>query len=322
MKQPDYDGLKALLRGTRAESIIPLVPGDFRTHFRHGDLDGWLSALEALPAMTESSWSFDQGVRVGTGQQCSDAWRAQLEQALQALHPWRKGPYELFGLQLETEWRSDWKWDRVRPHISSLEYRNVLDVGCGNGYHCWRMAGEGARMVLGVDSHLLFTLQYLAIRHYLPEPPAWVLPLALEALPSNLQYFDTVFSMGVLYHRRDPIEHLYSLKDCLRRGGELVLETLVVEGEEGYSLVPEGRYARMPNVWFLPSVSTMVLWLNRAGYRKVRVVDDAFTSVEEQHTTPWMRFESLPQALDSANPGLTIEGYPAPRRAVFVAEKP
>jgi len=173
-----------------------------------------------------------------------------------------------------------------------------------------------------VDSHLLFTMQYWAIRHFLKEPPVFVVPLALEDLPGELRAFDTVFSMGVLYHRRSPFGHLYGLKDCLRHGGELVLETLVIEGEEGMTLVPQGRYARMPNVWFLPTVDTLHEWLKKAGYRNIRLASVSRTTVDEQRTTEWMTFESLSEALDKDNPAITIEGYPAPVRAVFVAEKP
>jgi tRNA (mo5U34)-methyltransferase len=198
----------------------------------------------------------------------------------------------------------------------------VLDVGCGNGYHCWRMAGAGARFVLGVDSHLLFTMQYWAIRQFMKSPPVYVAPLALEDLPAGLKAFDSVFSMGVLYHRRSPFDHLYGLKDCLRLGGELILETLVIEGQKGMTLVPQGRYARMPNVWFLPTCDTLHAWLEKAGFRNIRLVDVSKTSIDEQRTTEWMTFESLPQALDKNDPAMTIEGYPAPMRAVFVAEKP
>ena len=56
--------------------------------------------------------------------------------------------------------------------------------------------------------------------------------------------------MGVLYHRRSPIDHLLELKGCLQTGGELVLETLVIDGGLGEVLVPENRYAKMRNVWF------------------------------------------------------------------------
>ena len=319
----DYSELIPFLEDDKKLSrIIDTLPKDFLNDFRHGDFPGWVEALRELPLLEPASFDLVNGVRIGEPGQCSDAQRAALKQSLLKLQPWRKGPFELFGMDIETEWRSDLKWDRLKDHISPLANRTVLDVGCGNGYHCWRMAGAGARFVLGVDSHLLFSMQYWAIRHFLQAPPVFVAPLALEDLPAELHAFDTVFSMGVLYHRRSPFGHLYGLKDCLRRGGELVLETLVIEGEEGMTLVPQGRYARMPNVWFLPSCDTLHEWLKKAGFRHIRLVNVSRTTVEEQHTTEWMTFESLPEALDKDNPAITIEGYPAPLRAIFVAEKP
>jgi len=317
----DYSELIPFLDNKFAR-IIETLPQDFLNAFNHGDFGGWVESLQALPEITPVSWDLENGVRIGEAAQCTDQQRQQLKEALLGLHPWRKGPFELFGLAMDTEWRSDWKWDRLKTHISPLENRNVLDVGCGNGYHCWRMAGAGARFVLGVDSHLLFTMQYWAIRHFLKEPPVFVVPLALDDLPPELNAFDTVFSMGVLYHCRSPFDHLYGLKKCLRQGGELVLETLVIEGGEGMTLVPQGRYARMPNVWFLPSCDTLHEWLKKAGFINIRQVNVSTTTVEEQRTTEWMTFESLPEALDKSNPAITIEGYPAPMRAIFVAEKP
>ena len=317
----DYSPLMAALEG-RLAPLAEVLPRDFPAGFRHGDLPGWLEALAALPALRPATVELQERVRIGEAGQCGEAQRAALAQALQGLHPWRKGPFELFGLALDTEWRSDWKWDRLKQHVAPLAGRRVLDVGCGNGYHCWRMAGEGARLALGVDSHLLFVMQYWAIRRFLPEPPVWVVPLALEDLPARLQGFDTVFSMGVLYHRRSPMDHLLALRDCLRPGGELVLETLVVEGGGESCLVPRGRYARMPNVWFLPSGAMLGAWLEKCGYRDVRLVDECVTTTAEQRSTPWMRFDSLARALDPENPARTIEGYPAPRRAVMLARKP
>jgi tRNA (mo5U34)-methyltransferase len=44
-------------------------------------------------------------------------------------------------------------------------------------------------------------------------------------------------------------------------------------------------------------------------------------SSEEQRRTPWMTFESYEDFIDKDNPALTIEGYPAPRRVFFKAEK-
>ena len=318
----NYSELISVLENTWFSPIIEKLPQNFLAAFNHGDFAGWVEALRALPDIAPDSWDLQSQVRIGSNEQCDDAQRRQLKQTLLKIHPWRKGPFELFGLKIDTEWRSDWKWERLKAHIAPLENRNVLDVGCGNGYHCWRMAGAGARFVLGVDSHLLFTMQYWAIRQFMKSPPVYVAPLALEDLPAGLKAFDSVFSMGVLYHRRSPFDHLYGLKDCLRLGGELILETLVIEGQKGMTLVPQGRYARMPNVWFLPTCDTLHAWLEKAGFRNIRLVDVSKTSIDEQRTTEWMTFESLPQALDKNDPAMTIEGYPAPMRAVFVAEKP
>jgi len=320
---PDYAALRERLATLPA--LAPLascLPLDFANATRHGDFPRWLAALEQLPDVTPAAIELHNRVRIGTPEQLTAAERDQLRAALMGLHPWRKGPLEVFGLLVDTEWRSDWKWDRIAPHLSALEGRTVLDVGCGNGYHCWRMAGAGAGFVLGVDPHLLYTLQYWAIRHFVRGPEVHVLPLALEDLPENLQAFDTVFSMGVLYHRRSPFDHLLSLRSCLRPGGELVLETLVIEGGEGAVLVPPDRYARMPNVWFLPSCNTLAAWLVKSGYIDVRLVDVTKTTVDEQRSTAWMTFESLPEALDSDDPSRTIEGHPAPMRAFFIARKP
>lgn len=286
----------------------------------HGKLDEWRTVVAELPEIVPSSVDLcTNTVRVGQSDDCDAATREKLAQQLQRLHPWRKGPFDVFGVNIDTEWRSDWKWNRIAPHIESLVGRTVLDVGCGNGYYAWRMAGEGARLVIGVDPTLVFVMQYFALRKFLREPPVYVLPLAMEDVPTDLQAFDTVFSMGVLYHRRSPFDHLFELRSCLRPGGELVLETLVIDGGDGDVLVPQGRYARMRNVWFIPSCASMESWLKRAGFSDVRTVDVTQTTISEQRSTAWMRFDSLPDFLHPDNADLTIEGLPAPKRAVFVA---
>ena len=187
--------------------------------------------------------------------------------------PWRKGPFRIHGIDLDTEWRSHLKWNRLREQVAPLADRKVLDVGCGNGYYALRMLAESAAMVIGIDPTLLFVCQFLALKKLSGVMHAHVLPLRLEELPAASRTFDTAFSMGVLYHRRDPAAHLRALRDTLRDGGELVLETLVLPGEERRILVPEGRYARMRNVWHLPSVAVLHDWLQEAGFGDVRLVD-------------------------------------------------
>lgn len=235
-------------------------------------------------------------------------------------HPWRKGPLELAGVMIDTEWRSDWKWERVRRHVD-LHNQRVLDIGCGNGYFGWRMLAEGARLVVGIDPTLVFVMQWLACRHFAGDVPNYVLPLGIEDLPPGPAGFDTVFSMGVLYHRRDPVEHLAQIRSLLRPGGTLVLETLVLpDKEHGPVLIPVERYARMRNVWAVPAVAQLLDWLSLAGYSSRQVVDITATTIQEQRSTGWMTFESLAESLDPQDVGRTLEGYPAPTRALIIAQ--
>jgi tRNA (mo5U34)-methyltransferase len=285
-------------------------------------MEGWQQCLASLPEVLPSSINLKDSVRIGNADDCDDTTRNTLRSELKKLLPWRKGPFELFGNRIDSEWRSDWKWDRLKNYLRPLAGRTVLDVGCGNGYYCLRMIGAGAKLAVGIDPTQLYVMQFQAIKKYLVDIPAYVLPLGIEHMPQSLPVFDTVFSMGVIYHRKKPSAHLQELKNLLRPGGELVLETLIIDGAEGDVLVPEGRYAKMRNVWAIPSMATLEQWLIDAGFKNVRVIDLSSTPVEEQRSTDWMRFESLSDFLDPKNSSRTIEGHPAPKRTILLASKP
>ncbi|EKN3732760.1 tRNA 5-methoxyuridine(34)/uridine 5-oxyacetic acid(34) synthase CmoB [Yersinia enterocolitica] len=306
---PWLDTLPAQLSAWQRESL-------------HGKFKTWFNAVEHLPQLTPTSLDLREGVRAEMTPPISAGQREGMENMLRALMPWRKGPFSLYGLDIDTEWRSDWKWQRVLPHISPLAGRTILDVGCGSGYHLWRMIGEGAHLAVGIDPMQLFLCQFKAIRKLLGgDQRAHVLPLGIEQLP-ELAAFDTVFSMGVLYHRRSPLDHLYQLKNQLVNEGELVLETLVVEGDSQQVLVPGDRYAQMRNVYFIPSAPALKAWLEKCGFVDVRIADMAVTTTDEQRRTDWMTSESLAEFLDPNDPTKTVEGYPAPLRAVLIARKP
>ncbi len=319
----DYQPLYDALSDAKADAWVEILPQQLELGFdqtKHGNLAEWQALVDSVPHLPAAQRILDADtVQIGGSDELSAAAKSHLESQLKALHPWRKGPYNLFGIHIDTEWRSDWKWNRLKSHIAPLEHRLVLDVGCGNGYHCWRMFGAGAKTVVGIDPMMLNVMQFQLIRKLHGEAPVYVLPIGIENMPYGLKAFDTVFSMGVLYHRRSPIDHLMELRDCLNSGGELVLETLIIDGGLGQVLMPEDRYARMRNVWFLPSCETLVSWLKRCGFKNIRVVDVTVTSIEEQRTTEWMTFHSLKDFLDAENPQLTCEGLPAPKRAVVIA---
>ena len=332
-------------------------------NLNHGDLHKWLDAIGSLPALTHQqkhngdaidhqvsdgpeatteagytvSYNINQDAitvelrqsESATGNRHTDheAEQTCVKDALLALRPWRKGPYTIADTFIDTEWRSDWKWQRVAPHITPLTGRTVLDVWCGNGYHAWRMRGAGAAVVMGIDPSPLFMLQFSALQYFINDSQVQLLPVTLEALPDRLHVFDTVFSMGVLYHRRQHHEHLCELNDTLRDGCEFILETLILPGagldmlEPAQSTTANGRYARMRNVWSLPTESLLHQWLLDSGFTNIRTVDITMTTIEEQRSTDWMPFESLQNALNPDDPELTVEGWPAPTRIIVIANK-
>jgi len=285
----------------------------------HGEYKHWQKTLDALPSIEGNSTAdLVDTVSIGELGDFNQGEFKRLENLMKKFKPWRKGPYHIHGLHIDTEWRSDFKWDRLADHISDLSGRYVLDIGCGSGYHLWRMRGAGAKFVVGIDPTQLFLMQFNAVKHFIADEQVHLLPLGIEQLP-ELKAFDTVFSMGVLYHRKSPIDFLYQLKAQLVKGGELVLETLIVDGDENTVLVPGERYAKMRNVWFLPSEKAMCSWLERCGFSNVRVVNTDITALDEQRKTEWIDTESLQDFLDPNDSSKTIEGYPAPKRAIFIA---
>ncbi len=285
----------------------------------HGDFHKWQTALSALPDVRVKRVDIGSTVAVvAEDGAISEEKFGVLREALLALHPWRKGPFDLFGMKIDTEWRSDWKWQRAAPHLTNLRGAQVLDVGCGNGYFGWQLLAAGADLVAGVDPTLVFFFQHQAINHYIANERTWLLPLTFEELPQI--EFDTVLSMGVIYHRRDPAEHAKRLLDFTRPGGQVILESLVVANPNG--LTPNGRYARMRNLWLIPSSQLLCRWLEDAGFVDVTCVDVTTTTLEEQHRTQWMKFDSLAEALDPVDIRRTVEGHPAPVRAIVVGRRP
>jgi tRNA (mo5U34)-methyltransferase len=314
---------------TSTESISlnkhhPALRSALEVHYEdraHGKSEEWDLLLAEIPEVNTDNFTFDDDcitVRLPDSYSLDiSLFKTQLKKFM----PWRKGPWNLLGVAIDTEWRSDWKWQRLQPHMTPLNGRRVLDIGTGNGYFLYRMLGQGAELAVGIDPTRIFLYQFEVVQKLLPDNSAHLLPLRSEHLP-GFNFFDTVFSLGVLYHRRSPVDHITELLSFVRDGGEIVVETLVVPGDKQTILVPRDRYAKMANVWFLPSTEALENLLHRAGLVNIRTVDVNQTSTSEQHSTEWMDFQSLSDFLDPDDLSLTSEGYPAPRRAIVIGNKP
>lgn len=307
---PYYDDLEALMASKQA-LIDPA----------HGKGRDYEDAIRGLPAVRPSRIDLStDDIIIGRESDLNVNQKITLFNILRLLRPWRKGPFNLFGIELDSEWVSWLKWNRLRHHIRPLAHRRILDIGSSNGYYLFRMAAEAPQMALGIEPFALYYHQFRLLQHYIRTPCVFCLPAKLEEMPVMKNYFDTIFCMGVLSHRKSPLDTLREIHTLLRKKGELVLETLTIEGTAEMTLCPRRRYAKMHNVFFLPTVNCLENWLNRTGFKDIRHIDTTPTTLVEQRKTPWILSESLNDFLDPANPALTIEGYPAPQRSILIAE--
>jgi tRNA (mo5U34)-methyltransferase len=316
--KPFWDRLKALQIDEDFRYFLIDETHKKLEHPIQGDYPRWLSAYKRLPDILPTQSNTDANA-INCGIEIRDKTKEQVNACLQELIPWRKGPFNLFGTYIDSEWQSFMKWNRIENKIPNLANKRVLDVGCGNGYYMFRMSSQNPILLMGIDPGLLQVMQFWAVEKYINSSAA-VLPLAMQDLPKNLNCFDVVFSMGVLYHRKSPIHHIKELAGVLQQNGHLIIETLVIDGDKNSCLIPTDRYAQMRNVWFLPSIDMLKIMLKRCGFHHIECIDVTTTAIEEQRSTEWMKFHSLKQFLDKDQQS-TIEGYSLPKRATLVAQK-
>ncbi|MEO1923024.1 MAG: tRNA 5-methoxyuridine(34)/uridine 5-oxyacetic acid(34) synthase CmoB [Nautiliaceae bacterium] len=226
------------------------------------------------------------------------------------LKPWRKGPFKINNLFIDSEWKSYIKWNSLKPHLN-LKDKDILDVGCNNGYYMFRMLEMNPKSITGFDPSALFNLQFDFINQFIKSNIDYKL-LGVEHIPYYEKKFDVIFCMGVLYHRRDPIDMLKELKAGLKKDGEVILDTLIIEGNEDIALSPV-RYAKMKNVYFIPTLKALYNWIEKAKFSNVEFIGKRYTTTYEQRKTEWINGESLENFLNK-DETKTIEGYEPPLR--------
>tara|TARA_B100001989_G_scaffold196997_1_gene145630 strand:- start:200 stop:1171 length:972 start_codon:yes stop_codon:yes gene_type:complete len=239
-----------------------------------------------------------------------------IHNCLNWLKPWRKGPFKLNELIIDTEWQSNLKWDRINKHIN-FENKTVLDVGTGNGYYLYKLVQAKAKTVIGLEPHPLYIMQFLLLNHLHPKSNIIMLPTGWQTCSQLKNKFNIILCMGVLYHQKNPINLLKTLKQTVTKNGTVILETLIIKQKNQSILLPQGRYCKMKNIYHLPSIDMLKYWCNISGFKQIDILNETQTTSTEQRSTNWSSQESLQNFLNPKNNQLTIEGYPAPVRVIL-----
>ncbi|AKF25344.1 tRNA methyltransferase [Sulfurovum lithotrophicum] len=243
----------------------------------------------------------------------------QIRETALLMKPWRKGPFRINDLFIDSEWQSQIKYNLLEPHFN-LKGKVVGDIGCNNGYYLFRMLSQKPEKLIGFDPSAIYYSQFQFLDHFIQSGIVYEL-LGVEHVAFYEHKFDTLFCLGVLYHRSDPVAMLKSLFKGLNKGGELILDTFMIDGEAEMCLTPKDRYSKIPNIYFVPTVNALKNWCLRAGFESVEVLEIMKTDLNEQRKTEWIDTQSLEDFLDPNDPEKTVEGYPAPKRVYIKALK-
>lgn len=268
-------------------------------------------AIAALPAYEEVSVSFGDIVTVDI-ENLTQEDAALIEETARLMMPWRKGPFRINDLFIDSEWQSQIKYNLLEPYFD-LRDKVVGDIGCNNGYYLFRMLTHKPEKLIGFDPSAIYYSQFQFIDHFVGSGIVYEM-LGVEHVECYEHKFDLLFCLGVLYHRSDPVGMLKSLFRGLNKGGELILDTFMIDGEEEVCLTPKERYSKIPNIYFIPTVNALKNWCHRAGFARVEVLEIKKTDLNEQRKTDWIATQSLEDFLNPNDPEKTVEGYPAPKR--------
>ncbi len=258
---------------------------------------------------------------IGEEQEVGRQQRLEIENHLRAFMPWRKGPFSIFGTDIDAEWRSERKWRRLLPELPPLAGKTVADIGCNNGYYMFRMLPQSPAMVLGFEPSVQHYYCFQALRTMAGAANLHIDLLGVEHIGLFPESFDVIFCMGIIYHRASPIDALRNIHAALRAGGTLLLESQAIPGDQPYALFPEKTYAKVPGTYFVPTGSCLVNWMRRAGFSRVKLFCSHPMSAAEQRKTKWMTFESYSDFIDADDFERTVEGYPAPHRVFLSGRK-
>lgn len=285
------------------------------------NVEPWYLQLQEACKIKKDNLVIDYGdwFSVGLKDDLTQEEQEVILQTAKKLIPWRKGPFKVFGLEIDSEWQSNIKYNLIRPFFN-LKDKVVADIGCNNGYYMFRMLEDKPKRLIGFDPSPLTLHQFEFINHFVKSDIIYEM-LGVEHLEFYNHKFDFIFMLGVLYHRPDPVGTLKSLARGLNSKGEILIDTFMIDGDEEMCLTPNKRYSKIPNIYFIPTIPALKNWLERAGFENIEVLATTVTTTDEQRKTKWSFDQSLEDFLDPNDSSKTVEGYPAPKRVYVKARK-
>lgn len=288
---------------------------------KHGNKELWKDILLSLPAIESPIFKVEDGIiNIGSKNDIGTKDFDKLKNLLLELSPWRNGPYNLFGIDIDSEWKSYMKWDRLKDNIPNLKNKNICDIGCNNGYHMMRALEASPNLIVGFDRTPLYIIQFLIFKYYLKHiNNIFALPIPFEDYDVEEILFDIVFLFGVLYHKKNPFSFLNSIKEKMSSGGYIIIETLVSDSSRDIEIEKGKTYVGMHNIYTIYTEDNFISNLSEQDFINIKCIDRSKTYSIEQRSTEWMNSHSLENFMISDNQ--TIDGYDRPSRAIFIAQK-
>jgi 2-polyprenyl-3-methyl-5-hydroxy-6-metoxy-1,4-benzoquinol methylase len=141
----------------------------------------------------------------------------------------------------------EWKWWPARP-----KGLRVADVGCLTGGMSLVMAHRGAEEVVAIDEIPEHIAQCDYLRQLFGVADLRTLTASLYQLPQKVEpaSFDIIVLSGVLYHLSDMLVGLLVVRQLLKVGGLLLIESTAVDDDK-HSYANFGRFAL--GIWWQPS---------------------------------------------------------------------
>ena len=246
--------------------------------------------------------------------------QAKINKIIEQLTPWRLGDYLIFNNLIKSEWNCDFRWKLIDKYIPFLNNKKVADIGANNGYFSFRLLEFNPSQLLCFEPNDLYNLQLYFIASLLKNNSIKIIKNGVENLINYDSSFDFILFMGVLYHRENPIETLKNIYFALKANGVAIVESICIEGDSDLVLFPYKSYAKMKNIWYIPSESVLKYWCEIAGFRYIQKIFNYYVTEDHQKKSEHSPNESLSDFL--SEDGLkTVEGYPPPYKVGYLCKK-